>query len=96
MHLALNPYWLARHDAFASAPPGPRLWRIRFGGSVIDAHVRPLGQWGVAYNLFLNGQLSFGHRFATEEEAAAAAESRLRDYLADGWVMESQAGDNVA
>jgi hypothetical protein len=92
----MNPYWLAGRDAFSSAQAGPHLWRIRFGSSLIDAHLHHLGHWGVAYNLFLNGHFTYGHRFATADEAIEAASARRRHYEADGWIAESVPEHNVA
>ncbi len=48
------------------APNARLLWRLRFGGSVLEAHTSQVGHWGVAYRLYLNDRFTFSERYPNE------------------------------
>ena len=77
-------------------PNGARLWRLRFGGSVVEAYLSDVGHWGVAYRRYLNGRFIYSERFATEDEARHAATDALERLLQDGWVVEDVSARKTA
>jgi hypothetical protein len=89
MHQALTPQGFLTEELFNPRPNGPLLWRLRFGASVLDAHLCDAGCWGVAYRLYLNGRFTYSERFDCEDLARQAAADVLIRRVGGGW-MEDQ------
>ena len=88
MHQALNPQGFITQELFNPGPSGPLLWRLRFGGSVLDAHLCDVGCWGVAYRLYLNGRFTYSERFESEDLARQAATDVLVLRVGEGWMED--------
>jgi hypothetical protein len=84
----LKPQHFIIGELFDPGPNGPLLWRLRFGGSVLDAHLCDVGTWGFAYRLYLNGRFTFSERFDSEDAARKAAEAVLAGRVGDGWLED--------
>ena len=63
-----------------------RLWRVRRRGQLIDATLAKAGdRWRVVFTR--NGRQLFESEFDTREQAANAAEVRLRELERAGWTQ---------
>jgi hypothetical protein len=89
MHRAVRPCGFITGELIDAAPDGLLLWRLRFGGSVLDAYLTEVGSWGFAYRLFLNGRFTYRERFETVEQARLAAANVLVRRTGDGWCEET-------
>ena len=86
----IKPEHFITSELFDPGPNGPLLWRLRFGGSVLDAHLCDVGNWGFAYRLYLNARFTYSERFDSEDAARQAAETVLAGRVGDGWREEMQ------
>lgn len=87
--MLITPQRFITEELFNPRPNGPLLWRLRFGSSVLDAHLCDVGCWGTAYRLYLNGRFTYSERFENEFGARHAAAAILALRLKDGWLMEA-------
>ena len=88
MQHTLNPQGFITEELFDPGPNGPLLWRLRFGGSALEAFLGDAGRWGVAYRLYLNGRFTFSERFNTEDAARHAASDVLAQRMGEGWMED--------
>jgi len=88
MHVAAGPTSFLTRELLSRSPTGPRLWRLRFGASVLDAHLSSAGSLGCAYRLYLNDRFTYSERYATEDDARQAAADVRIERIADGWSVD--------
>ena len=86
---AIKPDHFIAHELFNPGPSGPLVWRLRFGGSVLDAHLCDVGCLGFAYRLYINGRFTESERFGTEVEARRAVAGVRTRRQWDGWIEDA-------
>jgi hypothetical protein len=82
------PFYAPNHRP---APPEPRagehLWTVQKAGRHLTCELRDDGEFGVEVQVYRDGELLYGRRWATRALALEEADARKAQYLREGGVL---------
>jgi hypothetical protein len=66
---------------------GERLWIVQKDGRQLECQLRDDGEWGVEVQMYREGELLYGRRWASRALALEEADERKAQYLREGGVL---------
>jgi hypothetical protein len=83
-----QPFYAPNYKPAPTQPrTGESLWVIQKAGRQLACELRDDGEWGVEVQVYRDGELLYGRRWATRALALAEADARKAQYLKDGGVL---------
>jgi hypothetical protein len=83
-----QPFYVPNHKIAPQQPrAGEPLWTVQKDGRQLACELRDDGEAGVEVQVYRNGELLYGRRFANRAQALQNADVWKAQYLRDGGIL---------